>query len=163
MVTIRMGLFPGLVLLALIFVAKMGYDYYRVFAWRQTTATVISTRQTCEYAKKSGIRSLHREYPFCDDSEEITRLTTDGYKSWDNKRLQIEAVYEVEPGKKTIVTFDASLEDAEGIKPGSTIDIRASAGNAELATMPNPTLALLLLALSGVGYAALRSRRKGLL
>lgn len=150
MITIRTRFGRVLLLLLLIFAAKTGYDYYKVFAWRQMDATVISARRTCEYAKKSGSRSLHREYPLCDDAQEIARLIADGYRLWDEIRLRIEAAYEAKPGEKTSVTFDSSLEDAGTIKPGSTIKIRVSSGSAELAIMPNLTFPLLLGATSAL-------------
>jgi hypothetical protein len=145
MVTIRTSLPVALLILLLILAAKTGYDYYRVFAWRQTSATIISARQTCEYAKRSSSRSYYREYPLCDDDVELARLTGEGYKLRNRRRLRIEAIYEVEPGKSATVTLEPWLEDAGLAKPGSIIKICVSSGSAELAIPPDPLWGLLLI------------------
>jgi hypothetical protein len=142
--SIRTSRFRGLLILLFIFVAITGYQYYKVFAWQQISATVVATRQVCEYKKPSGRRSYYREYPFCNDDQEAARLIGDGYKLQGERRLWIEAVYESEPGRKASVTLSPGLEDAVGIKSGSAIEIRVSSGTAELAIMPNPVHALLV-------------------
>jgi hypothetical protein len=53
MVTIHTSL-PRVLLLLLLLAAKTGYDYYKVFAWPQTSATLISARQTCEMQRNQG-------------------------------------------------------------------------------------------------------------
>lgn len=142
--SIRTSWFRGLLILLFIFAAITGYQHYKVFAWQQINATVVATRQICEYKKRSGRRSYDREYPFCNDDQEAARLIGDGYKLQGERRLWIEAVYEAEPGRKASVTLSPELEHAVGIKPGSAIEIRVSSGTAELAIMPNPVHALLV-------------------
>lgn len=161
--SIRMSWFRGLLILLFIFVVMTGYQYYKVFAWQQVGATVVATRQICEYKKRSGRRSYDREYPFCNDDQQAARLIDDGYKLQGERRLWIEAVYEAEPGRKASVTLSPGLEHAVGIKPGSAIEIRVSSGTAELAIMPNPGQALLVggFAVAMGAYAFASSRRRG--
>jgi hypothetical protein len=142
---IRANSLPGLIFLLIILAVTVGYDYYKVFAWPEVSATVVSVRQTCEYSKSSGrYGGRNREYPICDDGEEPARLLADGYELEDVRRLRIEALYEAEPGRNTSVPVDSSIKNAAGIGPNSTIKIRVSSGRAELAARPNSAWALLL-------------------
>lgn len=153
----RRFVFPAMVLAVLLCGSLTGFDYYRVFAWPQESATVVSTRQICRYVQKSEGRHERRKDAFCDDGAEAARLTADGYGLQDQRWLRIEAAYDSVAGNDVLVTLALPLGEAGAIMPGNIINIRVSSGRAELAIMPNPALAVLfgiMTALTGL-YAYL--------
>lgn len=131
----------------LFFAGLAVYSTYKLIFWPHVQAVVTSIEPICVYSKKNGRRSTTTEYLGCNDGGKAVRLIADGYRLSPDKESFIEAIYEVEPGRKTRATLRPWWDYVDTLHPGSVIQIRyssASPSEAELVTGAEKVVAVIL-------------------